>query len=542
MPRAFRFQNRMLPFLVFTFCAVIVAWRVVASRRAALRNDFPASLLSSAARADGTSRYVPLTLLHTNDLHGHVHLPGQAQGLTKVATLVRRIRATMPNTLLLDAGDITHGTPEEKTFEGKPVIAAMNALGYDAATAGNHEFDFGQRITRQSIHLARFPFLSANVLESNTQKPWGGLKPYIIREMDGVRVAIFGLTTLTTVQIQWPRTLEGIHFADAVETARALLPRLRQQERADVVIALTHLGVRDDSRLAKEVPGIDIILGGHSHTRLDKQLWVGDTLIMQTGAHARSLGRVDLIVRKDATAQGRIAAINGRDGRWWGHNGVRAPLERTYPNAPLIDLTKATPNDRAVLAAYSPFEERLRPHLDAVLTTALEALPAEGSTQRETALGNLLTDAVRIHVKADVAVMASNQFDPAGLPAGPVRARDLYRLMGAYTRQHIVIVRAPGAHLREMLARALEGGQVRLQISGVRVSGNQISVGSQPLDDAKLYTIAAAAYIIQSNLLGREGVTVLQDDVEADTIRDAAIAFLRRHPPLRNTTDGRLAP
>lgn len=542
MPHAFRFQNRMLPFLVFTFCAVIVAWRVVASRRAALRDDFPASLLSSAARADGTSRYVPLTLLHTNDLHGHVHLPRQAQGLTKVATLVRRIRATMPNTLLLDAGDITHGTPEEKTFEGKPVIAAMNALGYDAATAGNHEFDFGQRVTRQTIGLARFPFLSANVLDVGTGAPWGGLKPYIIREMDGVRVAIFGLTTPTTVQIEWPRTLKGIRFADPLEVARTLVPRLREQERADVVIALTHLGLLDDRQLASAVPGIDVILGGHSHTRLAEQVWIGDTLIMQSGAHGRALGRVDLIVRKESGRVGRILTVNGRDGRWWGHNGVRAPLTRSYPNAPLIDLSEATPDDPAVLAAYRPFEEQLRPHLDAVLTTAADALPAQDAARRENVLGNLLADAVRAQAKSDVAVVASGQFDVAGLPAGPVRARDLYKLMGAYTRQHIVVVRAPGARLREMLSRALTGGQVRLHISGVRVAGSQISVGGQPLDDTKLYTIAGAAYIIQSNLLDREGVVVLSDDVEAATVRDAAITFLRGHPPLRNTTDGRLSP
>jgi 2',3'-cyclic-nucleotide 2'-phosphodiesterase (5'-nucleotidase family) len=492
-------------------------------------------------------RYIPLTLLHTNDLHGHVYLPGQARGLTKIATLVRRIRAEMPNVLLLDAGDIIHGTPEEKAFGGQPSISAMNALGYDAATAGNHEFGFGQDVLRDAIRFARFPVLSANVLDERTGQAWGGLIPYIVREVDGARVAIFGLTTLETIKFEWPRTLAGIRFADPVETARALVPRLREDERADVVIALSHLGALPDGLLAAAVPGIDVVLGGHSHTRLAEQVWVGDTLILQTGAHGHALGRVDLIVRKGADGQGRVSLINGRPsparrgGRWWGHNGVRAPLGRTYPAGSLLPLTEAVPDDPAVLAVYRPFADRLRPVLDEVLTTAAEPLPASEVLRCETALGSLLADAVREQAKTDVAVAAGSQINAQGLGAGPVRVRDLYTLLGAYTRQHLVVARVPGARLREVLARALEGGQVRLHVSGLRV-GEEIIVGGAPLDDAKTYTVAGAAHILQEYLLGREGVEILADDTQAPTVRDAAIAFLRGHAPLRNATDGRLPP
>ncbi len=296
------------------------------------RKFLGAALLSGAAPAafaleTGRVRYIPLTLLHTNDLHGRVYLPGQAQGLTKIATLVRRVRAEMPNVLLMDAGDIIHGTPEEKAFRGEPGISAMNALGYDVATAGNHEFGFGQDVLRGALRSARFPFLSANVLDERTGKAWGGLISYIVRTVEGARVAVLGLTTRDTIKFEWPRTLLGIRFADPVETARALVPRLRDEERADVVIALSHLGALADGLLAAAVPGIDVILGGHSHTTLAEQVWVGDTLILQTGAHGHALGRVDLIVRKGADGQGRVALINGRPsparrgGRWWSTTG-----------------------------------------------------------------------------------------------------------------------------------------------------------------------------------------------------------------------------
>lgn len=498
----------------------------------------------NAAQAAGDGRMVLLTLLHTNDPHGRVYLPGKPQGLAKLATLIRPIRAAMPNTLLLDAGDLIHGTPQEKTFEGRPMIAAMNALGYDAATAGNHEFDFGQRITRQAFGMARFPMLSANVLDTQSGAPWGGLKPYIMRELQGVRVAIFGLTTPGTVGIQWPRTLQGIRFASPIDTARALVPRLRREERADVVVFLSHLGFEPDRELAEAVPDIDIILGGHSHTRLEKQVWIGRTLIMQTGAHGQALGRADLLVRRDAAGPDRVT-INGRDGQWWGHGGVKMPPAtppgQNYPASPLIDPTQNTPEDPAVLAAYRPYDEAQRRRHAEVLTRAEEPLPAAGAKERETALGDLMADAVRAKTKADVAVIPSGMI-ARGLPAGDVRFEDAYETIGGYTRQHLVVARAPGAQLRRMAAATLAPGRIEMQVSGLSLAGAELRVAGQPLRDDALYTVAGAAYIIQSHLLGQPGVTILSDDPEAPTTRDALIGHLRGHAPLVNRPDGRLAP
>lgn len=141
---------------------------------------------AAAGGAAESHRDVVITLLHTNDLHGRAYYPGEGRGVAKIATLARRIRAKMTNVLLFDGGDIIHGTPVELAREGKPILAAMNAAGYDAAVVGNHEFDFGQRVTRQAIGYAAFPLLSANVLDTHTGEPWGGLRPFIIRELGGV--------------------------------------------------------------------------------------------------------------------------------------------------------------------------------------------------------------------------------------------------------------------------------------------------------------------------------------------------------------------
>lgn len=486
------------------------------SRRDLLGAALGAPLLAGPARATAaTPRYTLLTLLHTNDLHGRVHLPGEARGLARLATLVRQIRAQMPHVLLLDAGDIIHGTPEEKAFGGQPILSAMNALNYDAATVGNHEFDFGQDNLRVALRMARFPFLSANVVDEKTGRPWDKLLPFVVCEVNGVRVAVFGLTTPTTVAIQWPRTLGGIRFNESLDEARVLVSRLRNEQRADLVIGLTHLGFEADKALAAVVPGIDVILGGHSHTTLNEQVWASNTLIAQTGAHGANLGRVDLVVRTTGDALGRVVLVNGKNGRWWGHNGVRAPLANVvFPAAPLLPALAAPDDDMAVRNAYRPFADRLSGHLNELLTTLADNAPLP-------VVGALTARAVRAaYLEADIGVAAASQIDARGLERGPVRTRDLYTLMGAYTRQHLVLARAPGALVRGLLAGA-DTTPPRLFVSPAQ-SPPQIV-------DTQIYAVAGAAHILQDSLLNKPGVSIVADDVRAPTVREALIAFLRQH-------------
>ncbi|HVK02747.1 MAG TPA: metallophosphoesterase, partial [Armatimonadaceae bacterium] len=472
-----------------------------------------------------------VTLLHTNDMHGHAYLPGKAQGLARLGTFIDEVRAQMPNVLLIDAGDIIHGTPEEKEFKGLPLLSAMNALKYDVAAAGNHEFDFGQKVTRAAFDYARFPVLSANVVDEKTGKPWGGLEPYKVFTRGGVRVGIFGLTTLLTVGIQWPKTLAGIGFNEPMEAARRMVAHLRGSERADVVIALSHLGYGEDRKLAGEVSGIDVILGAHSHTRLDEQVWINGTLITQTGAHGRALCRVDLVVRPAASPSsgpGRVLAINGRGGVWWGSGGAVAPLGKRYPNAPLLVPTLETPEHAGVVRAFAPYHQKMQEKLGEKLTEALEPLPGADATTRETPLGNLLAEAVLRHSRADVAFFSSGQFAARGLDAGPVTVGEMYALMGSYTRQHVVTVRAEGGALKAAFATIYgDPAKYPAHVAGAARSADAV-------DPAKTYTVAAAAHVIQDYLLGKPGVTVLSDDVSAPTVRDAAIAHLRGHAPLRN--------
>ncbi len=484
---------------------------------------------------------VPLTLLHTNDLHGHVWHPGEPRGLVRLATLIRQVRADMPDVLLLDAGDMIHGTPEEKAFGGKAILDAMNALAYDVASAGNHEFDFGQQVFQDARAHARFPWLSANVVAEKTGAPWGGLKPWtLLTSRGGVRVGVFGLTTPTTVQIEWHRTLEGIIFADPFVAARKAISELRDTARVDCVVALSHLGFEDDKKLAATVPGIDVIIGAHSHTVLDEQVWENGVLIAQTGAHGRAVGRIDLLVRKAWGAEsGAVVAVNGKDSQWWGVDAVPNPVPgKLFPRGPLLKPTDATPEDAATLAAYRPWRDKLRPVLDEVLTTAAEALPALRAATQETALGNLLADAIRARMATEIAFMSSGQIALFGLPAGTVTVGDLYRVLGSYTRQHLVIARVPGDSIARALTTA-RGGANRnrypVHLSGVTVAADgTIRVGAEPIRAERIYTVAAAAHVIQDYFYAKPGVEIVSDAVDAPTVRDAAIFHLRGHAVLTN--------
>ena len=207
-----------------------------------------------------------LTILHLNDFHGALQPTRSGAdrpeegGAARLAALVAAERT--PTTLFLAAGDLMQGTNLSNLFAGRPVIEAFNLMGLDASAVGNHEFDNGQPALSERAAEARFPFLAANIAGG------GSWQPAVIRKVGSLRVALFGLTTEETPVATHPRNVKGLVFNDAVATARRLVAELRPQ--ADLIVALTHLGVEEDEKLAVAVPGIDVIVGGHTHTKVEQ--------------------------------------------------------------------------------------------------------------------------------------------------------------------------------------------------------------------------------------------------------------------------------
>lgn len=255
-----------------------------------------------------------LTILHTNDLHSRIdpfpddgRTHGGMGGMARLASLVRQIREQEPNVLLLDSGDIFQGTPYFNFFGGELEYILMTQMQYDASTLGNHDFDNGLAGLERQLPHAGFPFLTANYDFSKTILR-GRFAPYKIFEKGGIRIGVFGLG-IELKGLVSPNLYQQTAYLDPVASAREMVSTLRKDEKCDLVICLSHLGYRyasamiDDQKLARQVEGLDLILGGHTHTLLlapEALEGAGGqlTLINQVGWAGIHLGRIDYVFNR----------------------------------------------------------------------------------------------------------------------------------------------------------------------------------------------------------------------------------------------------
>lgn len=475
------------------------------------------------------TNYTIVTILHTNDMHGRVMPDNEPGGLGRAATLIRQIRAEAPNVLLLDAGDIIHGTPEDYLSAGMASITAMNSIGYSAATTGNHEYDFGLDTLRGVESAASFPLLAANIRAADGGQ-WDRIAPYSIVELGGLRIAVVGLATLDTISLHWPNAIREISVEDPFAATREIIPEVRKQ--ADVVVVLSHLGAAQDALLAAGVPGIDFIVGGHSHTAITDWRWVGDTLIVQAGAYARALGRIDFIVRSDETGS-EIVSVNGKGQRW--NDLPRPPLGLKYPDAPLTVIDETIPYDPEVARAYLPYKEQAAARLAEVLGQAPEGVAGRTAGADESAAGDLVADAVREFARSDVAVIDANSLAAGGLAAGPVTLKSVFDLIGGYTRQHIVVCRLTGRELQAGIdARLSEKRAVTYAVSGAAFDFavadgvpqvTRLTIGGKPVEPDRAYTVAAQAYVMMELMGSAPSAVVVAEP--ATTTREALADYVR---------------
>ena len=421
-----------------------------------------AATLLLCTRWPATARAEELTvsILHTCDLHGALAAWDDgsdrpaARGLEKLATLVAAARAEGHPTLLLDAGDALYGSALVRTRrEGgrsgpEPVMAAMNLLGYDAMTVGNHEFDGGRAVLDSAIAEARFKFLAANVVDAATGQP--AFASSIVRLVDGARIGILGLTTPAIPMLMDSSLCGGLRFLDPLEVARREVARLRGAERCQAVIALVHMGLeRDPSarggdarprpgeipnenmgyRLAYEVPGLDVVILGHTHQVVSSAA-VGGAIVTQAGKFGEALGRIDLrFTRSSGLADWQLA---GR-------------------TASVTSVSDSVATDSAMHALVAPYAAAAREALDQVLGEATGTLGAPYGRLGDNPLWRIIQRCQLEFTGADVSLAAL--FDPAQtLAPGPIRRRDLLRL---YPYDNTLgVVELSGAELKETLEHA----------------------------------------------------------------------------------------
>lgn len=244
-----------------------------------------------------SSHSQPLVIVHTNDTHSQIDSYSYKKdvnvgGFLRREAAIREIRAENPNMLLLDAGDFSQGTPYFNVFKGYVEVRLMNAMGYDAATLGNHEFDNGCAALAARLKTASFPVVCANYQFAN-RKLAKVIKPYIIVERAGMKIGIFGLGVNLDGYIV-PKIAQEVDYLNPFICARNMVEEL-QRQRCDLIVCLSHLGVDtnkvdNDFELARQVPEIDVVIGGHSHEELNPPVIVGNTRVCQMTNRGKCFG------------------------------------------------------------------------------------------------------------------------------------------------------------------------------------------------------------------------------------------------------------
>jgi len=508
--------------------------------------------------AERTARRDSLVILHTNDTHARL-MPFQADdgkmagGAAARAALIQRERGRPGRTLLLDAGDVFQGTPYFNFFRGVPDYRAMSLMEYDDGALGNHDLDDGPAAWLRSRSHARFEILSANVFvaaesawaagkdavpaSDRRSSRWIGGKrvpeaaplryltlPYVIRDVGAGRTAaIFGLMTSELKHIVAVGPNAGVAVADPVSVAERLVPDLRRQ--ADVVICISHIGVDADRELARRVPGIDLIIGGHSHTRLERPILVPNetpngyhgTAIVQAGYRGEFLGRTVLYFEG-----ARLAQFSGR----------------------LLPVRPADGEDPRVAALLKPYADSIEASMAKPVFRSAARIPSSGLRGGETPLGNFVADVIRDAGGADIAIINSGGIR-APLPAGNVTVGDIYSTLPFDNR--IVVVSMPGWRVRELLdfcgGRIGKGGFA--QVSGVSfvIRGDRagyIRVNKKQLESDRVYRVATVDFLYE----GGDGYTIFAKAGPAEPtgilLREAAVRFLTKNPDYRFRKEGRI--
>src|SRR5580658_8108738 len=230
-----------------------------------------------------------LTILHLNDLHAHISPENGRGGFAYLATVIQRERANCMDCILLNAGDLVQGTPVSTIFRGAPIYELANLLGFDAATLGNHEFDYGWAQAGNFATMATYPIVTANVVNSAGKMLIP--KAYVILKVNGLRVAVIGGMTDTLNTLTTPKTLGEWHTTPVVATVRKYALELKSQ--SDLIVLLAHIDGREENEILNSVPEIPVLVTGHIHTGMSEAMSHDGRVVVRVRSYGVELGRFE---------------------------------------------------------------------------------------------------------------------------------------------------------------------------------------------------------------------------------------------------------
>jgi len=494
-----------------------------------LHRRWTVCLLSLALSLAGTlfSQPKSITILHTNDLHASF-VPHEAfwvrqtprpmvGGFQELFFTVDSLRKSKSPTLLLDAGDVMTGNPiTERQYKGAyggALFEMMNQIGYDVWCPGNHDFDVSQDNLAALTSIAKFPTVCANLV------PEKGLEalhaePYVVLERGGLRIGVIGIISQQLYGLVNQNNLVGIRVLSPAEELQKYIDELRS--KTDLLIALTHEGFEEDSVLAWEVRDLNVIVGGHSHTRLKKPREVNGVIIVQAGSNCENLGELSLTVEGH-----RVVSFNGHLDQLW----VR-PDRPATPLGRFIDSTQA-----AIEKDYS----------EVIGTLGDEWVRGSGPNS----MGEFIADAQREAAGADVGFMNDHGIrkDQA---AGAITKMDLFEILPF--RNLLTTFEVSGKELVDVVRYTLEK-KPAIQVTGLSAEWKRgadgsiaivkVEVAGRPLDEGKTYTCAASDYFV-GEAKHYIGLEVIRPFYLRTTVFDAVEQAIRKAKLIRNSVPYRL--
>lgn len=493
-------------------------------RKILLALALTASTSAMAYQADKTYHF---TVLHTNDIHGHFWNNDKGEyGLAPQKTVIDQIRKDVAaqggEVIVLNAGDINTGVPESDMQNARPDIEGLNAIGYDAMTLGNHEFDVPLQILDMQEKWAKFPLLSANVYNKRTNKPL--VTPYITLKRGGLKFAIVGLTTEDTAKLGNPDVTGNVIFKNPIETAQNVLKNLNKKEKPDVRIALTHMGWYLDGKHGTNAPGdvtmartlkpaaFDMIIGGHTHdtvcfdekgqfiekykpTMACKPDYQNGSWIMQAGEWGKYVGRADFEFKNGKTTlvKYELIPIN-----------LKQTIKKEDGTKEYKLYANEIKADEALYAQLKKYQDEGDKTLGIKVGNTEGFFDGKRESVRfvQTNLGRLIAQSQMERVKADIGIMNGGGIR-ASLPEGEVTYKNILTVQPFGNM--ISTLDLKGKELVDFLTTvALKetdtGGypqfaNISMVVDRAAKTISDVKIGGQPLDMNKAYKISIPDYL-----------------------------------------------
>ncbi|HID8195234.1 TPA: bifunctional UDP-sugar hydrolase/5'-nucleotidase UshA [Serratia marcescens] len=520
------------------------------------------TLLSGAASAWEKDKTYAITILHTNDHHGHFWQNDHCEyGLGAQKTLVDGIRQEVAaqggSLLLLSGGDINTGVPESDLQDAEPDFRGMNLVGYDAMAIGNHEFDNPLSVLRQQEKWATFPLLSANIYQKSTGQRL--FKPYALFDKQGIKIAVIGLTTDDTAKIGNPEYFTDMEFRVPAQEAKQVVEQLRKDEKPDVIIAATHMGHYDNGEHGSNAPGdvemarslpagyLDMIVGGHSQ---DPVCMAGDnrkqvdyvpgtpcspdrqngTWIVQAHEWGKYVGRADFEFRNGELklVHYQLIPVN-----------LKKKVEKADGTSERVYYTQQIAEDPTMMKLLTPFQDKGKAQLGVKIGSVNGKLEGDRSKVRfvQTNLARVMLAAQRERADADFAVMSGGGVRDS-IESGDITYKNVLKVQpfgntlvhvdmkGREVEQYLAVV----ANMKPDSGAYAQFANVSLVADGKGVS--EVKINGQPLQADKTYRMATLNF----NALGGDGYPKLDGlpsyvntgFIDAEVLKQ----YIEKHSPL----------